>query len=182
MKEAVREAAIEFCARSKLVTESLDFDTVVDQEAYPLAPAGGLFSEVQKVVDSDDGQLNQLTIPEYDEKADDSNDPIDYVYVGNALKLWPTPSAIETHTATGIIRPADTGDTATTIPDELFTNWRQAIGHGAKYIIHSQYDDYLDPKKASFNYDQFEIGIFRAGVKRSKGGSSMPLRSRSRFQ
>ena len=179
IKDAVLEASIEFCERSKIITEIITVDTVIAQSDYPIAPTTGAFSELQKCENADGGNLEPLSIQDFYEQDADDNDPLRFSFLSDDLLLHPTPIAIETLTVTGIVKPAN-GDT--TVPDELFLNHRQTIAAGARVIIHTQHDAYIDTGKAAFNQAKFDNGIFKAGVKRAKGGTSQPLRTRSRYQ
>lgn len=179
IKDAVREASVEFCERSKLITEITTVDTVIGQSDYPIAPTTGAFNEIQKCERADGSDLDSVSIQDFYEYDVDDNDPLRFAFLSDDLLLHPTPIAIETLTITGIVKPAEDD---TTVPDELFLNHRQTIAAGAKHIIHSQYESYLDSGKATFNKGVFDGGVFKAGVKRAKGGTSRPLRTRSRFQ
>lgn len=176
--DALRESAIEFCKRTRLVSDTISVDTVVDQEGYALANDDGfVFSEVELVKDADGLELREYSIPEYRETDNDEADK-GFVYVGDLLLIKPLPTAIEALSVRGVIRPADDDDDA---PDELYKNWRREIAAGAKFIIFTDYEQYSDPAKAALNRDIFNDGIAMASIKRSKGGSNRRLRTTSRF-
>ena len=178
IKDAVREASIEFCRRSKLIVEVVAVDTVIGQTALPVAPTTGVFSELQKCANADGGHLEWKSLREFYEYEADADTPARFAFLGGSLLLHPTPIAVAVLTVTGVVIPDETD---TTVPDELLTYHRKTIAYGAKAIIHSEYEDFMDIKKAVFNQDLFDVGVFRGSIKRATGGTDKPLRSRSRY-
>ena len=176
--DALRDAAIEFCARTKIeVEEPVQIVTSAGVNGYDIAATGGTISEIQSLW-RDRYRLEPLSTQDFHEQYQQDGAPWKYTFMDQKVYLYPTPDAAYTLNAVAIIRPADDSNT---VPDELYTNWRRGIAYGAKFIMHSQYDSYLDPGKAAFNKEMFDAEVFKAGMKRARGGTSSPPRVRSRF-
>lgn len=178
IKDAVREAAIEFCERTKVVTETVTITTEIGKADYQAVTVEGEAAEVSAIKNADGGDLEPVSYNEYLALDSDDADPTRFCFDGIDVLLHPTPVVVQTLTATVVIKPED-GNTE--VPDVLLSKYRLAIAAGAKAFIHSQYDDYLDPGKFELNQAVFENGIAKANMFRAKGGTGKRLRTTSRF-
>lgn len=178
IREEVREAAIEFCERTKIIVDTFSITTAAADADYAVTHASWQIFSILELRNSDDGLLEEISLFEYQTLEDSSGTPTKYCLSGGEALLWPTPNAIETLTGKGIFRPQDGSET---VPDELYDDWRVAICAGARGKIHTQYAPYMAPEDAAYFLGVFDAGIFKANVKRARGGTEKRLRTVARY-
>lgn len=176
--DAILRACINYCARTKLITETSDITTVIATNEYALTLTTG-YEVVDVIYVKRDG--NDLT-PSSERMVDintfeDTGSPVEFYLSGeNKVTLVPTPDAVETLTAKVSVAP--TVD-ATTVPDALLTNQRiDVIASGAKSFLQLMDNKpWSNTEKAAVNNALFENGIATEQVKRAKGGIRQPIRT-----
>lgn len=180
MKEAVRESAIEFCKRTRLIEDSDTITTVAGTAAYDLSPPSGLAWEVFDVYRGD----VRLTPSDRVEFSDlnyyvDSGEPRAYYLEGDGtIVLGPIPSTAESLTVRVTVRP---DDTAGQVPQILYQEYRTAIAAGARLFVRQNYRSWNDDREAEKEMYYFDSAIARAQLRRAKGSTRKPLRTRSRY-
>lgn len=175
LKEALLEAAREFCARSKILTDSYSITTSASTVGYDIAHATlEIVSGVELRNDSD-FPLDELSLLQFQTQYPTDGRPTKYTISEGQALLWPTPDAIETLTGKGVFRPKSD---ATSVPDILYDDWRETILAGARYRLHTENVLYADAASARVAMDAFEAGVWRASHKRAKGGTEKRLRTK----
>lgn len=181
----LRNAAIEFCERSKAHRVNLTaINAVAEQMPYALAavlPTDTALVEIitvwysgEKITpksplyleDRYDDWTTEIGTPEFYTQQDSEN-----------ILLVPAPAAAETSAIK--IRAAIKPDTdATGVYDWLFANWRWSIGCGAKAkLLAMDKVSWANPDKATLAQTQFDDAIAAATTAASVG----LVRSRPRF-
>ncbi len=181
MEEAVRESAIDFCKRTKLLINEVKIRVVVGLRFYEMYPPDGITYTVNSVRRDNDDFLNPSSRHDFEcEKLDvDSGQPTDYYIEGDGrLVLGPIPDAIETLTAGVTIRP---DDTATVLPDALYSEWRTAIAAGARAFIRQNYFEWTNDQEEAKDRVFFDSEVNRANLLRAKGASKKALRVRGHY-
>lgn len=179
----LRNAAIEFCERSKAyVVDLTAVDAVANQMAYtiPLATDTELV-EVRSALFSGDKITPQSAAyleTKYGDWMAQVGTPGHYTQQDTlSVLLVPAPASAETG-AIKIKAAIKPGIAATGVEDWLFSQWRMALAAGAKakmMVMDGQ--PWSNPNLAAFNLGQFEDAITKAQV-RASGGL---VRSRPRF-
>lgn len=179
--DAIIDAAIDFCRRTRAVTESLSLSTVVGQAAYPLATSAGTrASRVQRV------ERGTIPLSESSKPVFDANHHLraagvasHYYLDDDSLVLGPIPDAVDTLVLSVVVEPVIG---ATTVPDVLYNDWRRVIASGAKAIL------LATPKvpwqslaDADIEFAAFNAGIDSAISKRDAGGGGYVPRARPPF-
>lgn len=177
LENAVRDACIEFCQRTRLFTATVDVDVVSGESTVTLYPDNDTHWEVLSVR-RDDEVLNPTNRDDYDADGlgQSSGTPTDYYLDGDlALVLGPVPDADETLSAIVSIRPKDT---ATRVSDALYSDWRTVIAAGARAWVRRNYGDWVDSALEAEDRDIFDRAIAQQHLRRAKGGGTLPLRVR----
>jgi hypothetical protein len=139
--EALRWAADEFCTRSGIAQEYVSGNATANDASVPFTPPTD--TEIRRFVRVWYGE-NELvsagpTLVD-DPKAygtPDSGTPRRYLDArGNTLRVYPAPSTGGTGAFTALVAVAPT-PAATTLPDVLYREWREAIAAGARSYIKS---------------------------------------------
>lgn len=183
-KNAVLEAAIEFCERTKVNDEALAaIDVLADTGTYNLtAPASTEIVEILSV--KHDGESLDPTSraaldadrPDWET---DTDTPLAYFSDPGrtTVTLGPTPDAdlVGGLVVRAAVRPART---ATTIDDFLYNQHLQAIAHGALARLFAMAKkEWTSAAKSKEHRDAFDLQISNATVKRAKGHVNAPLRT-----
>lgn len=178
LKDAARSACIEFCQRTRLLTEQASFATVSGQAQYPLFLATGLPWELCEVK-IDEGVLSPASRHEAVNGgyADVMGTPRLYYLDGSGmLVLAPTPDAALTVTVRATVRPEDDAEE---VDDALWQDYREAIAAGARAFVRRHYGDWINPAAEMDDRGLFELAMDRANLRRARGGTRAPLRIRS---
>lgn len=180
MRDAIRDAAITFCRRTKLFPNADTIITQASESVYDVLALDGVVHEVQSV--QRDLQrlepLSQYDFMALNLHATDGLPTAFYVNASNQLVLGPIPDASETLTANVFARPSDT---ATTLDDLLWSDWRQAIAAGARAMIRRNHAPWDDPQKEAKDLAHFDEAITQANVERARGKTSRRLTTKAYY-
>lgn len=177
--DAVRDACIEFCKRSRLLTEDITLDVVQGERTVELQPDSDTAWEVLKVWRPDGDVLtasNRQDVADSDYDINIGTPQWYYVEGDRLLVLGAYPDAAETLNARVTIRPKDT---ATRVPDTLWQDYRQNICAGARAWVRRHYGEWINDKQEAEDRDVFEQGIHQASLRRARGGANASLRVRA---
>lgn len=176
MDAAIRDAAIEFCQKTQLITETLSVDVTAGTTSYPITPSEGTMWEVLRV-NMDEYALIPVTKREYlDEMLDTATGAARYYYIDwdNSLVLGPVPTVDATLTIVVTIRPDDDSDS---IPDILYQNFRESIAARALALIRHNHVDWANPVLEASENALFEKSVYSQKLRMATGGGSgKPLR------
>jgi hypothetical protein len=176
--DAVRDTSIEFCKRTLLLTETVAVTVVAATTRYTLAPTTGQHWELVRLrrdeTDLEPSSREGVLTLGLDQK----EGPPGYYYLeGNTqLVLAPVPDAGETLSALVTVRPADN---ATTIPDVLWSDYREPIAAGARAWVRRNYGDWINPAEEAADRALFDVAVDKQILRRARGGANTPLRVRS---
>jgi hypothetical protein len=179
MADGVRDACIEFCKRTRLLTEDITLDVVAGERTVELYPDSDVAWEVLKVW-RPAGEV--LTATNRQDLADsgydiDSGTPRWYYLEGDRLLvLGAYPAAAETLNARVTVRPQDS---ATRVPEVLWQDYRQAICAGARAWVRRHYGEWVNAQLEDEDRGVFELGIHQANLRRARGGANASLRVRA---
>ena len=179
LTDAVRDACIEFCQRTRLLTEDLVLSVTAGERTLTLAPVADTAWEGTTVW-RDDGEV--LSATNRQELADSAFDietgtPRWYYVEGDRLLvLGAYPSADETLNARVTVRPSDA---ATAVHDVLWQDYRQPLCAGARAWVRRHYGEWVNDKQEAEDRQVFELGIHRANLRRARGGANASLRVRA---
>jgi hypothetical protein len=178
IKDAIRDACIEFCQRTQLLTETVAVAVIADEAQVELVPAAGQHWEVLQILRdtapltpaSRHALLTQgLNIQ--------TGVPQSYYLEGDTrLVLAPTPETAETLNVLVTVRPADD---ATEVEDVLWAEYRVPIAAGARAWVRRHYGEWINPQSEAEDRAIFERAIHNQNIRRARGGASAPLRVRS---
>lgn len=174
--EAAREAAIEFCRRTKLLRGAFDVTTAAGQAAYLLGTEQGMVADMIDEVLRDDATLEPASREVFQDNRWDRTDgsPSAYYLDGNrSLVLGPIPDAIETLSVRAVMRPASDADS---LDDALWEDWRWAIAAGARAHIRRNFSAWIDPGLYAQDDMIFQDGIGHATYRRARGQTRHRLR------
>lgn len=188
IKNAVRDAAIQFCEETLIWKEELAaIDVVADQSEYDLT-APDTDSDIIAPVEVyyDEVRIDPLTedwITQADAswKSKESETSSNYfVQYPDVLVLYPIPTVAVTDglVIRAALRPAADTDE---VPDFLFNRYRRAIEYGAKAILMGQKTrDWHDREGADKNEKLFRQALGAARGDVSRNFTTAPLRVRMR--
>jgi hypothetical protein len=170
----LRNAAIEFCERTKAHVVTLDpVNAVADQMGYAL-PLDANTELVQVVAVKFSGDKLTPKSPgflekKYDDWESETGTPEHYTQAAtDILLLVPAPDTAETD-AIAVRAAIKPGTEATGIHDWLFSQYRKAIGAGALAGLLSMNKPWADPNRALLNQAKFEAAIETAAPAATDG-------------
>lgn len=173
--DAVRVAAIAFCAGSACIRERIAFNTVTAQDYVVMAPVGGDVVRVYRVMIGDT-ILQPTRRDDFDEDGDRGQPREYYVEGDNTLRLYPVPDAIYAVVAHVSVKP---DRDAATLDDMLFNRYRDDIASGAKAkLMLMANQPWANTSGAELHAAIFNNAIDMAAHRRATGGVSAPLRTR----
>jgi len=178
LENAVRDACIEFCKRTRLLVERVDVTVVAGESVVALTPTTDLHWEVLEVR-RDNTWLTPLNrhdvlIGVYGTQ---TGAPQYYYLEGDrSLVLAPVPDANETLTSLVSLRPTDT---ATTVADVLYSDYREPIAAGARAWVRRNYGDWVNTQFEAEDRQIFEYAIHNQNIRRARGGANTALRVRA---
>lgn len=176
--DAIHQAAIEYCSRTLIATETVLVTTAANTAAYALPVSTGREPVEVLMVKRDGFPLTPTSRREADLKVNIANNqPHEYYMNGLlALILVTTPIGIETLSVEVAVAP--TQDSAT-LPDELMMNQRNlTIAMGAKAILLLSEYPWANDQKGMLERVKFDTAIAAEQVKRAKGNGTKRLRTR----
>jgi hypothetical protein len=182
LKDAVRDAAIEFCKRTQLLTETVPIYVTAGSDLCELTPLEGQHWEVLRVL-RDTSPLtpmsrHEVVVQGFDQQTGSpayyylESDP----HYGLALRLAPTPDAAETLTALVTVRPTDD---ATDVDCMLWSDYREPIAAGARAWVRRNHGDWVNPELEAEDRAIFERAIHNQNIRRARGGTDTALRVRA---
>lgn len=177
--DAVRDACIEFCKRTRLLTEDLSLAVTAGERTVALTPTTDLAWEVVKVWRTDGNTLtatNRQDLQDADFDIDTGTPEWYYIEGDRLLVLGAYPNADETLNARVTIRPAED---AVTVPDTLWQDYRQPICAGARAWVRRHYGEWVNVAHEAEDWAMFEQGIHKANLRRARGGAKAPLTVRA---
>lgn len=176
MREAVRNAADEFCRRTRLIQVRVPVSVVADNATAAVTITGARAFEVMNLW-REDRELNKSNVVDILARWPSKGYPREYALDGDGrLLFWPEPAVDETLQANAVFAP---GLDATELPDALRDDWRDTIAAGARLRLGRDYAPFRNDEQALIGAGIFERGIERAIQRRSQGGTGRPLRSRA---
>lgn len=178
LKDALRDACIEFCQRTRLLVQDVTVDVVAGERLVTLYPDSDSFWEVTQVR-RDTTPLSPINRRECELNGWDTTSgvPLYYYLEGDRqLALGPVPDAAETLTATVTLRPKST---ATRVADILWDDYREPIAAGARAWVRRHYGDWANPQLESYDRTFFERAIHNTQIRQARGGVGTALRVRA---
>lgn len=178
LKDALRDACIEFCQRTRLLVQDVTVDVVAGERLVTLYPDSDSFWEVTQVR-RDSTPLSPINRRECELNGWDTTSgvPLYYYLEGDRqLALGPVPDAAETLTATVTLRPKDT---ATRVADALYSDFREVIAAGARAWVRRNHGEWSEPSLEGQDRQLFEHAIHNQNIRRARGGTGVALRVRS---
>lgn len=177
--DAIRDACIEFCKRTRLLTEDVAIDVVQGERTVELYPDTDVAWEVLKVWRTGGDVLtasNRQDIADSDYDIDSGTPRWYYLEGDRLLVLGAYPDANETLTARVTIRPKDN---AARVADVLWQDYREPICAGARAWVRRHYGEWNHDKYEADDRAMFELGIHKANLRRARGGANAQLRVRA---
>ena len=184
IERAVRDSAIDFCARTDIYMPEPEFITVISglNEYAVSLPTG---TELNHILDifKDKSALtpisyNQLLLRLGDETTTGS--PAYYAQRDNSdTYLAPIPASSDSIRVLYSVKPSST---STSIPDSVGKEHRETISHGALYRLQMMASQpWSNPNSAANNKQLFERGLGRVvrQVKYGFSGGSLTAKSRA---
>ena len=178
LRDATRAAAIEFCKRTQLLTQTVEFEVVAGEPAVTLYPDSDVHWEVLDVRRGA-SSLTGLNRREFilQNLGQDAGTPGYYYLEGDrTLLLGPVPDASETLSALVTLRPKDT---ASRLDDVLFSDYREIIAAGARAWVRRNHGDWSEPSLEGHDRKLFEDAIHNQNIRRARGGAGVALRVRA---
>ena len=177
--DAIRDACIEFCQRTQLLTEDLSVDVVANERAVELLPDTDLTWEVLKVWRAGGEPLtpvNRQALAEQDDDVNTGTPGYYYVEGDRYLVLGPVPDANETLQVRVTLRPKDN---ATRVHDVLWQDYRQPLCAGARAWVRRHYGEWVNPQTEAEDRKLFEYSLHNTNIRRAHGGVGTLLRARA---
>lgn len=181
MEEAVRESAIDFCKRTKLLIDDVTITTKIGSRFYEMYPPEGTAYTIESVRRDADDFLDPSSRHDFElEELDvDSGSPTDYYIEGDGrLVLGPIPDVIESLMAKVTAYP---DKNANQLPDVLYDEWRRVIAAGARAYVRQNYFEWVNDQEEAKDLAIFSDAVDAANVERAKGRGKRPLRTRANF-
>lgn len=175
MRDALRDAAIEFCKRTRFLSSQEEIVTEPGSPSVTLLPLDGVTYHIEAIMRGE-RQLERLS--RYDVLQSGlharSGEPVSFYLSGaHDVVFAPIPSQEETLIAHIIARPSDT---ANSVSDALYSDWRQVIAAGARALLRRTHAPWMDVNLELKDQQIFEDGIASANVQRARGRSMRRLR------
>jgi hypothetical protein len=190
LTRAYLRAARNFCAQTRWLradaTLNGSTDTIANQMTYALQ----ITDATLEIVGVRDVKANQVGLPlnAWIIKPLDKTlfspwvgpgSPTKYAYIPDAqIAFFPTPEKAYTMTITVAVQPVRT---ATALPNELITKWKEVIEAGAlEYLFGIPGQKWSDANRAIFFGKTFRAGINNAKGDEQRGYNQGPVRARPR--
>jgi len=182
MVNAVREAAIEFCAESKVWTmDSMPTTILAGESSYSLDPPDNADLASVERVRLLGADLRPNSTFEWDEKRDESGAPRDYMVTEPlVVHLWPTPDATNP-SAMKVKVALQPSSTSSQGPAFLLARYKEGIVAGALSKLMLIPDKtWTNPQLAAVNDAKFRNKINDTKIAVNKGGTTASLRVKRR--
>lgn len=175
MRQAVRDAAIEFCERTRVIERRATLNVTAGQREQAFDLSEGEPFDLRHLR-RDGSDLIAATRGEVNDLGDADGTPTHFYLEGSgSVVLWPTPTAAEALDAVATFRPSlDDTD----VPDALLRDWREAIAGGAKMRLGRDYAPFRSEDAAQIGAMQFDRGVSRAIHLLGHGRTGQPVRAR----
>ncbi len=176
----MREAAIDFCKRSRLITKKTTITTAVGTSAYSLSITDLTPFRIE-YIRRDTNFLDASSEAEFESESFDTNSGEAshyYLDADNQIVLGNIPDAVETLTVKASVRPADD---ATSVPDALYIDWRNGIAAGARAWLRENYDEWNNENEQTKDAMIFSGSIDDAASRRDRSGTRKPRRIRGHY-
>jgi hypothetical protein len=184
--DAVRRGARAFCEQSHALTLEVTIPTVAATQDYdPIALTASLVTLEAELLDVNFIRRNSAdfltaqSIEYVTSQTAASDFPTMYAILGTnvitnvrkKVRLYPTPSSVESLYFDIVIMPLQT---ATTLPDILADKYLEGVAAYAKYWLMSQSNKpWSNPNKAEFSYRQFDAKVADARVRKAQGHANI---------
>ena len=163
VREAVREACIEFCKRTRLIAADRLLEVRAGERLAEITPDDGLVYRVESVrrdtVRLTPSSRHDFYIEQLDTKM--GTPWAFYLESDQRVVLGPIPESDEVLTAACVVRP---DDNAGLVPDVLYSDWREAMASGARAWVRRHYRSWADSALEMEDRMLFEQAIARANV------------------
>jgi hypothetical protein len=178
MDDAIRRAAREFCKQSRLITEEVSLTTVATVRDYtPSLAAGTELLTLSRVRRSATDVLIPTTVDDIASMTVSSELSRFYAVVETfprTVRLYPTPSSVESLTCTFVVMPTIT---AVVVDDKLADWFLDGVVAYAKYWLLTQVGTpWANPDAAEFAYNQFETKVSEAVINKGAAMVDLPVR------
>ena len=181
--DGILRACIEYCTRTKSITQDVSVITAASTNGYAIPVSSGYEPvEVNRVMrsgyDLDPSSLNEAHQMRLTQRNDMPR--VFWMDENNLLQFAPTPNAIETLEVIAAVTPSMA---ATSVPDALLSNTRyDAICAGARaFLMALPKVEWSDLQQSAVDRAAFQAAIEKEILKRARGGSHKPLRTKSSF-
>lgn len=177
--EAIRQSALEFCIRTKLLTEDVNVAIQAGTSVYAL-PIDPAFQAVDILYLKKEGRsLTPSSRRDNDQDETIASGSVKNYYLNGLLDLvvYPTPDTNETLTASVVVAPISNSDE---IPDELLLGNRYlAIAAGAKAsLMMMDAVPWANPQSGMMARSTYDIAIEGEQIARAKGTGPKRLRTK----
>ena len=178
LRDATRAAAIEFCKRTQLLTQTVEVEVVAGEPAVTLYPDSDVHWEVLDVRrgTSPLTGLNRREFIVQDLGMETGKPQYYYLEGDRSLLLLPIPESAETLSALVTLRPKDT---ATRLDDALYSDFREVIAAGARAWVRRNHGEWSEPSLEGLDRQTFEHAIHNQNIRRARGGAGVALRVRA---
>ena len=178
LKDAVRDACIEFCRRAHLLTATDSLTVTAEEAAQVLSFDDGDVWSVQDLRRGTSALLpaNQREFQVRGWDATTGAPQAYYLDGSGLLVLGPIPDAEETLSITVTLCPfAD----ATEVDDALYRDHRETIAAGARAYVRRNFGDWVNPQLEAEDRKVFEWAIHNQNIRRARGAANTALRVRA---
>lgn len=177
--DAVLRASIQFCKRSREIKQTVEITSVIGQPEYEISlPSGLMPEEILEVKRNDEYELDASSFHSFknmDLNTLEGSPEYYYLNTDDQLVLGKIPNLSQTFLVTVRVRPQEN---ATTVPDYLFTRYRDEIAAGAKSrLMVMKNQPWSDVAQASLYRGLFEEAIADSNMREVKGASRKPVRT-----
>ena len=178
LENAVRDACIEFCKRTQLLTERVDVDVEAGEPLVTLFPGSDLHWDVLDLRRANTRltPLNRQEVIVQDLGLETGQPQYYYLEGDRSLVLLPIPESAETLTALVSLRPKDS---AQRVPEVLYSDYREPIAAGARAWVRRNYGDWVNPQFEAEDRAIFERAVHNQNIRRAHGGAGTALRVRT---
>lgn len=178
LKDAVRDACIEFCRRAQVLTATADLTVTANDATPTLSFDDGDVWSVQDLRRGTSALLpsNQREFQVRGWDATTGAPQAYYLDGSGLLVLGPIPDAEETLSITVTLCPfAD----ATEVDDALYRDHRETIAAGARAYVRRNFGDWVNPQLEAEDRKLFEYAIHNQNIRRARGAANTALRVRA---
>lgn len=181
--DAVLRASIQFCKRSREIKEVVLITSVIGQAEYAIPVATGLVpEEVLEVKRNDEYQLDASSFHSFknmDLNTLQGSPEYYYQNTNDELVLGKIPNLVQEFLVTVRVRPEED---ATTVPDYLFTRYRDEIAAGAKSrLMVMKGQPWTDISQAGLYRTLFEEAVASSNLREAQGAARKPVRTVSQY-